>query len=664
MSLAWLGYVGWGILSSAWYVRTLYGGLGTTVAAALVGVFLLFALLTLPLAVWGLSATGGLVLRRAHASVAGVVLLLAAGKLWWLEREARGDVLPEEAIQSVADALTVIDPTARPAPRRRAPSLGNPAPAVCPAPPVDARLTLALTFVIEDERGRARTETRCLQAEDVAALGEALRAVAEDVRRAPIKIDLVTAHAAVPEDAPIAPLALRPGLDGVCAGTRCLMPWQLVLHDAFNQHAPLASVPDARLGASTETLRKLLDGPIAPLRRIATKSWLFHPGSGLVPMERGASLTLDAESLARAASLAENYVLGAQEHDGRFQYMVDPFSGRLDMGDFSIARQAGTTLVVCELAAPSSQRRRVITRSLDMLASLEERIPAGDHMLGVMPFRLNFEEPTRRVGPSALTLVSLLRCRDHLGDVHDGLIGRLARHLLTLQRPDGGFHHHIDRRTGAPVAIDKTIFVDGQIVMGLVMLEKIADQGPFPERAELSAAVERAMQHFATSYWSGFVSDFFFLEENWHCLAAAAALDVHRHDAYEQLCLDYVSFKSRIILDRDRGVSDDFLGGYAVGNVVPPHNTATAGFGEALAAALAIKKARGLPIEEDQALMRSVLGFLINNQWTRERCYACTQRRRVEGGFSEHMASPRVRIDFVQHAWAALGHGGRELGLL
>ena len=34
------------------------------------------------------------------------------------------------------------------------------------------------------------------------------------------------------------------------------------------------------------------------------------------------------------------------------------------------------------------------------------------------------------------------------------------------------------------------------------------------------------------------------------------------------------------------------------------------------------------------------------------------------GAFSEHMGSPEIRIDFVQHAMAGMGHSGRMLGLV
>src|SRR5690606_7768761 len=45
LGLAYLAYLGWGVLGSAWYVRALYTGLGDGVAAALVAVFGLVAML-------------------------------------------------------------------------------------------------------------------------------------------------------------------------------------------------------------------------------------------------------------------------------------------------------------------------------------------------------------------------------------------------------------------------------------------------------------------------------------------------------------------------------------------------------------------------------------------------------------------------------------------
>ncbi|HKO93439.1 MAG TPA: hypothetical protein VJU61_19935, partial [Polyangiaceae bacterium] len=145
-----------------------------------------------------------------------------------------------------------------------------------------------------------------------------------------------------------------------------------------------------------------------------------------------------------------------------------------------------------------------------------------------------------------------------------------------------------------------------------------------------------------------------------HCLAARAALPVHRHQAYEDFCTRYVRFKARLILEREQGADPDFDGGFGFGNLVPPHNTGAAGFGEALAAQLALSKAAGVDTRRDEELLRRVLGFLLRQQWSPENCFACATPA-VLGGMSEHTHSLLTRIDFAQHAWAALGHGASIL---
>jgi hypothetical protein len=94
---------------------------------------------------------------------------------------------------------------------------------------------------------------------------------------------------------------------------------------------------------------------------------------------------------------------------------------------------------------------------------------------------------------------------------------------------------------------------------------------------------------------------------------------------------------------------------------LPVHNTATAGFGEALAAAIAVKRAQGEPTRDDEARLRTVLEFLLASQWQDVSCFACTRDHFVLGGFSEHYAGPMLRIDYVQHAMAALHHGRRAV---
>ena len=206
------------------------------------------------------------------------------------------------------------------------------------------------------------------------------------------------------------------------------------------------------------------------------------------------------------------------------------------------------------------------------------------------------------------------------------------------------------------------LYADGQAVMALVLWEG-AKGTRKPDG--VGAAIDRAMDYFSGPYWAAPIRDFFYLEENWHCLAARAAIATgHRRDAYERYCIDYMTMKSRLVMDETSGVDADLIGAYGFGDVLPPHHAATAGFAEALAAMMSVKHARGEPTKEDERVLRMSLSYLLKNQWRDDNCFLCTRRLRIPGGFSENVGSPAIRIDFVQHALAALSHGGRELGLL
>ncbi|MCA9622341.1 MAG: hypothetical protein KC731_25125, partial [Myxococcales bacterium] len=517
MSLAWLAYVSWGVLSSAFYVHALYSGLGQGVALALGAVFGLVLLLVLPLALWGLAATGGVRLSRRQGAALLVVVALAALALWRAADRAVGEELvTPAAVDGARQKLFAAASPPLPPVEGRSQSLFTTRPADCPAPPGPGQLTLMVSY-LEQGPDRALPRLRCLQAPDADTLAHELTALlARGGRRGPIKLDLVTRLGHLPsDDEPLALLAARPGLDGLCAGPQCLLPWQLVSLSAFTSHAPLPGVPDARLGLDLTRLRRHFADPAAPLTRIATASWLVSPSGELLAFQRNQTpdAALDATRVAAAARAAGEYVLRAQQPDGRFNYLVNPFTGAVDMGRFSVARQAGTTLALCELGAATPRVDRVITRSAALLASHEEQLPGERSVLRVGRGEAAGSE---LVGASALTFAALLRCRARLGDRYDDLLGRLARLLLAMQRPDGSFHHHVDLASGEPVPHVGAIYVDGQIVLGLVLLEQLQAQGVDLGRdLPLHDAVERAMSYFGERYWQGFARSFFFLEENW-----------------------------------------------------------------------------------------------------------------------------------------------------
>ncbi len=656
------------------YLWGLQGSLGRGSWPVLFALWGLFLALTLPLGLW---ASWPLVRhiwpfgRRARTAVwlAGGVATLSCLSSYTMGRAtpAVGGVAEEKVAAAVSSLRAV---------SRRLPKGSEPVPSLltlerarCAEAPSGGVVTLVATFVAR--AAPAQPISRCFQHPSLKGAVSALRAaLLEGARRGPVKIDVVTGWQRLStRHAWLDALKLRPGLDGVCSGPDCVMPWQLLAHGSFSTHRPVHFIPDLQFGAAPDQLRQAVGAAagsdLAGLLRLTTASYVLDlaaPKARLTPLVRmrRRHVAVTTQALKRAARDAEAYVLSAQLPDGKFRYTLDPMSGASDTQSFNLARQAGTTLVLCELGQASLEVERAIQKSLLAFRDFERQ--RGD----LLALTHDPGASLARLSESALPLVSLLGCGRRVGASTEPSVAGLSKFVLELQRDDGGFAPALDLHTGQVQPGPEPLYAAGQAVLGLVLLERRQQAHPnpaLPPHEIVHAAVERAMEFFATRYWSHPLTDFFFLEENWHCLAARAALGVHRHAGYENFCLDYVRFKSRLILEREQGVDADFDGGFGFGNVVPPHNTGAAGFGEALAAALAVRQAQGRPDPAQERLLGRVLGFLLRQQWGRENCFACATPE-VIGGMSEHTHSALTRIDFAQHAWAALGHGGQVLGLL
>jgi len=675
ISLAFLAWLTFELVSTAAYVSQLYGTLGDGVAAAAAAVWAVAALFTLPVAIWAIALTGGLKLKSAATGAVAAMMVLPLLGGAYQSQVAAGEMTKTEAwhVEAVDAVMRDVAAATR---RLDSPdlqvSLFTSAPVECAKAPSPDVVTAAVTFLAPGtKRAKGRTQpravTRCVQSASVKALGEDIkRLLADESSGGRVKVDAVLVQQAIPDLGPfLGMIALRPGLDGACVEARCLMPWQLVALDQFRKFSKISEI-QLKFGATAEALRLAITGDGENARwvgitRIETRSFLIDDRGELRVLRRmrEPAPDLTAERLTRATDQALKFILGVQEKDGRFGYLVDPFEGTVSYSNFSVARQAGTTLALCELGA-ADEVRAGAQRSLQMLSTLERK----SGQLGALVYPRGSRNPAS-LGATALSMIAFVACRPVVGDRNDAIIARMGRFLLAMQRDDGGFHPRFEFQSSAPIPGTDPMYAEGQVIMALVLWEGVAAESLAEPRPEaLAPSIERAMDHFSGPYWDTFTRDFFFLEENWHCLAARAALPHHRHDAYERFCIDYVTMKERLTFDQDSHVAEELVGAYGFGNVLPPHNTATAGYGEALAAKMAILEARGASVDSERESMRLTLRFLLSQQWTDDNCFACSTRRRIPGGFSEHVGSPEIRIDYVQHALAAMGHGGRMLGLL
>lgn len=702
LSLGLLGYFTYAAIGSGLYVNLLYQGVGTAIFAAAIAAWCVGVLFLLPLSLWGIAKTGGLFRRRRGAPravgagtaiVGGVVILAFAAATEASTARGRSHL---DATAPQLDDLVTLEmatlPVLAAAAPASAPSLFVSTPVDCPTRPhATDDVTVFVTYLAADltatsdkedkaEKGRKADKggkavdegpalvarTACLSHPDEAG---ALRAARDHLQAnqatGDAVIDVVISSRELPDAGPLlGPVVLKPGTEGTCDGARCLLPWQLFGLDAFTEAANVSAL-QAELGVTADALRKRLGVELGKgfvgLDAITTRTY-FVRGSDRSTTRyehlRAGPRRLDPETVDEALEDAAGFIVSSQIKDGRYRYTVQPFDGAVSFSNFSVPRQAGTTLALCDAANHSSKAKASAKSSLKFLVSL---LQTKGELGGIIyPRGKKVDAP---LGSTALTLIALLSCRDLVGHDFDETITKMLNTLLLMQRDDGGFMPAWSPATGAPIPGRDPLYAAGQAVFALVLWEGAEGEG-LPRPAGLRAAVDKAMAYYAGPYWDIPLRDFFYLEENWHCLAARAALTHHRRDDYERFCTDYMTMKMRFIQSPTSGADEHHVGAYAFGHVFPPHHAASAGFSEGLAASIEIKRARKEATAKEEQVLRWSLAYLLRHQWRTDNCFMCTKKIRIVGGFSENVASPIVRIDFVQHAMSGILHGGRALGLV
>lgn len=658
----------WFAAATALYVSGLYTRLGPPVAGGIFVAALVFGLLTLPIAIWGALMTlpAAASVRQRLGIGTSLLIVVAVLTLPVASKAARGAPVAATDSSTVADVRDLLEAHTQQTPRSPRYTVAGAGPATCDEPVSPSVATAIVTYV--NRRGQPRSA--CIQGGHGRRIRIQLRRYLRRHARpgSTVVVDLVRAVKPLSSSFPLLDaLELRPGTDGVCEGLQCLPAWQLTMGNAFSEHRPFPAVPDASFGFSPDSVRAALGSSksegrgIDGLVRIEANTFVADE-TGVHQLARTRPLppALTPRAIEEALEGAERYIIAAQKRDGSFRYELDPNTGKSDSATLNLPRQAGTTYALCELGQTRALRR-VVRRALSTFA-------ANETNLGEFSALAN-DASGFGLGRSALPLLALLRCRELAGPESDRLIGQLSRLLLHLQRDNGSFYPELDEATKRGAGEHELLYAAGQAVLALVLLEqqlgelKGSAAEPLPPPSDLARAIDRAMDFYGGPYWPRPVRDFFFFEEGWHCLAARTALTSHRHDAYERLCIDYVASRARFVLRAGDTAEPHFVGGVGVSDLFPPRNTATAGFGEALNAAIAIKQKRGVDVTEDKAMLKDLVSFLLRAQWSTTACYACSAPERVSGGFSEQLAAPGIRIDYVQHAMAAIGHGAKLLGL-
>ncbi len=455
-------------------------------------------------------------------------------------------------------------------------------------------------------------------------------------------------------------LSIVPGMDGVTGeidGTRfAITPQELVLRRMLSEHVPIAFIPDFEIGVDPPEARALLcsnanrskDCEVRDLRRARTESWVHHHKKTFAlhrarPARDGAPSAQDAR---RAAESAGNYIVGALKTDGRFRYKLFPESARGEMDPYSIARHAGTAWFLLELyeATGSQTYLGPAEKSLDWLQ--EQLADCGDGL------RCLRQGNRGRLGTQALSLIAFsTHSRVASSERYADAIDDLAEVVLRVQRDDGDFDFVLDCESGRPIPGDRAFYAAGQAALALALSGQVDDD----DRRLLGARA--ALDFMAGPYWDFFLSDLFFLEEHWTCLAADEVHRLYGDPDHARLCRAVAGFNRRLQHHRGETVFEDYVGGVGFTPFFPPYTTSTATRAEAMIAAYRISKRQGAADPELRHGIIDAVAFLTHSQYAREDTFAFRSGSLAIGGVPWSYYDPVIRIDTVQHSGAVMLHG-------
>jgi len=657
--LGFLGVLIVGLLSSVAYLWGLYGEVGTGIAVVLLVILaLLFEVVGL-LPIFTLRSIG--MFERAPRALRklwmGSALLLILGvPLYCMTVYARARFDPWEPTPAEArDAMS----------RYLMAALSNEA---LPPLPTDLGDT-ASHWVIRAYRN-GKTEKRVEVDGDLVtatqAAASALRAENEPQRgRRAIAIDRVVAQTDIDVgNTIVAALSIVPGLDGV-TGTidgrqRTITPHELVLRRMLSEQTPIRFIPEFKAGVRLDAARPVLcqnagrpaGCEVTDLRRARTESWVRY-GAQTFDLYRGRPVQEHAPTAAQAragALAAGNYVLRSLGRDGRFRYKLFPQSGKVSMDPYGVPRHAGTSWFLLELSAATGKAQflRGAEKALDWLE--QQLDDCGDGLRCVV------EGGATTLGSQALPLIAFAtHARITGSERYATTVAQLAAVVMRMQRDDGDFDFVLDRATGHPVQGPWMLYAAGQAALSLAISGQVSN-----DAGQLQAA-RKALDFMAGPYWDFFVSDLFFIEEHWTCLAAEELYRLYGDSAHARLCLAAARFDRHLQHAKGDTKFPDYVGGIGFSPFFPPYTTSTAARAEGMIAAYRISKRQGHPDPELRQGIADAVGFLLHNQYGFRDTYPFRSPWEAVGGVPWNYLDPVIRIDTVQHAGAVMLRGAEVL---
>jgi hypothetical protein len=549
-----------------------------------------------------------------------------------------------------------------------------------PAPPLQAaalgRRPAGPVWVSLYRRGELLLRHQAQEADVAACLRRAAGAIR--ARRADlggrsglrIKLDLTIAEGPIFTWVPILfSHSIVPGLDGIGlqAGEKRahLLPDELFARDLLSGGRPFSFMAEFRSGLALEPAIGMLADRLeltaeawrAARRRFfrfRVQSFVDKPGGSgkALPVLRSRVpvYRIDRASVRQAVLRAADYVLRLIRADGSFEYIYYPIEDTYSPPeDYSLPRHAGTTWFLSLAYRVTNEPRYLegARRAIDYLGA--RAVPPECQST---PYACIGNANEGDLGSAALGIVAIAEYQQATGDKRfERLARRLGDFLLWMQKPNGDFCHLYRPSTREKNCKEELLYYSGEAALGLAKLYQLTRD------ARLREPIERALDFLTVENYDFFLGQFFIGEDHWTCIAAEAAFEVVNKDQYAKFCYAFARLNARAQVQPGEGLLDDLFGVFTITPFFTPHNTPAGSRTESNVATYLLSVRRGEPQADILRTVRLTLRYLVDQQLRPEGDYLFRRPEAAHGGMMQTPLRPNIRIDFVQHAAAAMARG-------
>ncbi|MBW2733823.1 MAG: hypothetical protein JRH20_15655 [Deltaproteobacteria bacterium] len=359
-----------------------------------------------------------------------------------------------------------------------------------------------------------------------------------------------------------------------------------------------------------------------------------------VPVEH-----IDRSIVRAAVTRGANYVLRQMQDNGKFRYIYYPLHDKHSGGAYSLPRHAGTTWFLSLAYGHLRDERfgKAARKAIEYLVA--HAVPPGCRDTD---FACVGSQQYADLGSAGLTTVAIAEYQLATGDKRfEALARRLGSFMTMMQRESGDFCHIYAPDKGKRNCEPVLLYYSGEATLGLARLYQLTGD------ETLKKPIERALDFLTDSKYDFFMGQFFISEDHWTCIAAEAAYDAVHKESYLEFCQEFARLNRRAQLEEGHPLHD-LRGSFGITPFFMPHNTPVGSRSEANVATYLLSQRWGRPDAEVRDTILRAVRFLVDQQYTEDRYYLLRAPQKASGGMGQTPIRGSVRIDYVQHAAAAM----------